>query len=147
VNYDPDWRNRVGASETKRTGKVMNDDQADRRAAWALFPGDVAYIWHGALHATTVAESLEVVGFEVRSQIIWAKEQLVLSRGHYKLQHELCWYAVRMGAAGHWSGDRKQTTLWQIASRDQGSMDGWAALSPKRTLIAGAATLAGKWLN
>ena len=29
VNYDPDWRNRVGASETKRTGKVLNDDRAD----------------------------------------------------------------------------------------------------------------------
>ncbi len=35
------------------------------------------------------------------------------------LQHEPCWYAVREKATGHWSGDRKQTTLWQIASRDQ----------------------------
>lgn len=36
----------------------MNDDRADWREAWALFPGDVAYVyvWHGALHATTVAE-------------------------------------------------------------------------------------------
>ncbi len=119
VNYDPDWRNRAGASETKRTGKVLNDDRADWRDAWALFPGDVAYVWHGALHATTVTESLVAVGFEVRSQIIWAKERLVLSRGHYHWQHEPCWYAVRKGAAGHWAGDRKQTTLWQIACRDQ----------------------------
>ena len=42
VSYDPDWRNRAGASETKRTGKVMNDDRADWREAWALFPGEVA---------------------------------------------------------------------------------------------------------
>ena len=34
VNYDPDWRNRAGISETKRTGRVMNDDQADWREAW-----------------------------------------------------------------------------------------------------------------
>src|SRR6056297_1328987 len=119
VDYDPGWRNRAGASETKRTGKVMNDDRADWRAAWALFPGDVAYVWHGALHATTVAESLAACGFEVRSQIIWAKEQLVLSRGHYHWQHEPCWYAVRSGGTGHWTGDRKQSTLWQIPSRDQ----------------------------
>ncbi|KDB03147.1 DNA methylase [Defluviimonas sp. 20V17] len=119
VMYDPDWRNRAGASETKRTGKVLNDDRADWRAAWALFPGDVAYVWHGALHATTVADSLEAAGFNVRSQIIWAKERLVLSRGDYHWQHEPCWYAVRKAATGHWSGDRKQTTLWQIASRDQ----------------------------
>ena len=119
VNYDPAWRNRVGAAGTKRTGKVLNDDRADWRAAWALFPGDVAYVWHGALHATTVAESLVACGFDLRAQIIWAKERLVLGRGHYHWQHEPCWYAVRAKGKGHWSGDRKQTTLWQIASRDQ----------------------------
>ncbi len=117
VMYDPDWRNRTGASETKRTGKVLNDDRADWREAWALFPGEVAYVWHGALHAATVAESLEASGFDIRSQIIWAKERLVLSRGHYHWQHEPCWYAVR--GKGHWSGDRTQTTLWTIPSRDQ----------------------------
>ncbi len=117
VMYDPDWRNRAGASETKRTGKVLNDDRADWRDAWALFPGDVAYVWHGALHATTVAESLQASGFDIRSQIIWAKERLVLSRGHYHWQHEPCWYGVR--GKGHWSGDRTQTTLWTIPNRDQ----------------------------
>nr|WP_272010960.1 DNA methyltransferase [Roseovarius sp. ZX-A-9] len=117
VMYDPDWRNRAGASETKRTGKVLNDDRADWREAWALFPGDVAYVWHGALHATTVAESLQASGFDIRSQIIWAKERLVLSRGHYHWQHEPCWYGVR--GKGHWSGDRTQTTLWTIPNRDQ----------------------------
>nr|WP_244153654.1 site-specific DNA-methyltransferase [Sulfitobacter delicatus] len=117
VDYDPDWRNRAGAAQTKRTGKVLNDDRADWRAAWALFPGEVAYVWHGALHATTVAESLSATGFEIRSQIIWAKERLVLSRGHYHWQHEPAWYAVR--GKGHWSGDRKQSTLWSIPSRDQ----------------------------
>ena len=119
VEYDPAWRNRAGLSGTKRTGKVMNDDRADWREAWALFPGDVAYVWHGALHATTVAESLEACGFAIRSQIVWAKERLVLSRGDYHWQHEPCWYAVRQKAKGHWSGDRKQTTLWSIPSRDQ----------------------------
>ena len=119
VSYDPEWRNRAGASETKRVGKVMNDDRADWRAAWALFPGEVAYVWHGALHAAVVAESLEAAGFAIRSQIIWAKERLVLSRGHYHWQHEPCWYAVRSSGTGHWSGDRKQTTLWSIPSGDQ----------------------------
>ncbi|WP_375173707.1 site-specific DNA-methyltransferase [Pseudooceanicola sp.] len=117
VNYDPDWRNRAGASETKRTGKVMNDDRADWQEAWALFPGDVAYVWHGALHASTVAESLEACGFDIRAQIIWAKDRHVLSRGHYHWAHEPCWYAVK--GKGHWSGDRKQSTLWSIPSRDQ----------------------------
>ncbi len=60
---------------------------------------------------------MEAGGFEVRSQIIWAKERLVIGRGDYHWQHEPCWYAVRN--KGHWAGDRKQTTLWSISSRDQ----------------------------
>ena len=74
---------------------MLNDDRADWREAWALFPGDVAYVWHGALHAATVANSLTAAGFAIRSQIIWAKDRLVLSRGDYHWQHEPCWYAVR----------------------------------------------------
>jgi DNA modification methylase len=123
VDYDPAWRNQAGLSSTQRTGKVLNDHRADWREAWALFPGDVAYVWHGALHATTVAESLVACGFEIRAQIIWAKERLVMGRGHYHWQHEPCWYAVRTGAKGHWAGDRKQTTLWSIPTRAQDQRD------------------------
>ncbi|WP_323004731.1 site-specific DNA-methyltransferase [Denitromonas sp.] len=119
VEYDPSWRNQAGAASTKRTGKALNDDRADWREAWALFPGDVAYVWHGALHATTVADSLIATGFNIRSQIIWAKDRLILSRGDYHWQHEPCWYAVRKKGKGHWAGDRKQTTLWHIANKDQ----------------------------
>lgn len=117
VEYDPEWRKRAGVNNSDRMGKVSNDDRADWREAWALFPGDVAYIWHGALHAATVAASLESCGFEIRSQVIWAKPSLVIGRGHYHWQHEPCWYAVR--TTGHWNGDRKQSTLWQIENRNQ----------------------------
>ncbi len=117
VEYDPAWRNRAGVGSTARVGRVENDDRADWREAWVLFPGDVAYVWHGALHAGTVADSLVASGFQIRAQVIWAKDRLVLGRGHYHWQHEPCWYAVR--GQGHWAGDRKQTTLWQIASRAQ----------------------------
>jgi DNA modification methylase len=116
VNYDPEWRNEAGVSATMRTGKVANDDRADWRAAWALFPGDVAYVWHAGVHARTVIESLEAAGFGVRSQIIWAKSRFVLGRGDYHWQHEPCLYAVRKGATGHWQGARDQATLWAIST-------------------------------
>jgi DNA modification methylase len=117
VNYDPAWRHRLGVNSSARTGKVKNDARADWEAAWKLFPGNIVYVWHGALHATTVAESLERQGFGIRAQIIWAKERLVIGRGDYHWQHEPCWYAVR--TKGHWTGDRKQTTLWTIPSGGQ----------------------------
>ena len=121
VEYAPAWRNQSGANATKstRTGKVLNDDRADWSEAWSLFPGDVAYVWHGSLHAGEVAESLDVSGFKIRSQIIWVKEKMVLSGADYHWQHEPCHYAVKKTGKGHWAGDRKQTTLWQIANKDQ----------------------------
>ncbi len=117
VEYDPTWRHRAGVNRSGRLGKVRNDERADWQAAWALFPGSIAYVWHGALHATTVAESLTQQGFGIRAQIIWAKERLVIGRGDYHWQHEPCWYAVRK--KGNWTGDRKQTTLWNIPSGGQ----------------------------
>jgi DNA modification methylase len=124
VSYDPSWRERFGAGNDLARGKVLNDDRADWREAWALFPGDVAYVWHGALHAATVAASLEASGFAVRSQIIWDKTRLVIGRGDYHWQHEPAWYAVRKGRKGHWAGDRKQTTVWAIPHRKSASGHG-----------------------
>ena len=71
-----------------------------------------------------MAESLEASGFAVRAQIIWDKTRLVIGRGDYHWQHEPCWYAVRKGGSGHWSGDRKQTTVWQIPHRKSESGHG-----------------------
>jgi len=125
VGYDPSWRRDLAPGGQYRLGRVANDDRADWRQAFALLPGDVAYVWHGGLHAAVVAEGLEAAGFEIRSQIIWAKPSLVLSRGAYHWQHEPAWFAVRKGATAHWIGDRKQSTLWEIPSvhRTAGTSD------------------------
>lgn len=115
VEYDASWRVRAGVNmDTAASGKVLNDNNADWREAWALFPGDVAYVWHADRFSPCVAESLVVNGFAMRNLIVWAKSQLVMGRGDYHSQHEPCWYAVKTKGKGHYCGDRKQTTLWQI---------------------------------
>lgn len=161
VDYDPAWRNETGkdsrgvtrhrdskqhrvvdATATRATGRVSNDDQADWREAWALFPGNVAYVWHGGLHSSEVAASLEACRLKPRAQIIWVKTRMALGRGNYHWQHEPAlyavreeaddaWtshdpdgrfadehetavYAVRKGKPGRWRGGRKQTTVWFI---------------------------------
>jgi len=141
VEYDASWRNKAmpQKDDPKRwkdgsgraTGAVMNDDVADWSEAWALFPGDVAYIWHAMNMAHVVAESLIATGFGLRAQIIWAKSQFVIGRGHYHPHHEPCWYAVKnkQGATGHWNGDRKQSTLWQI-DKPQKSETGHSTQKP-----------------
>jgi hypothetical protein len=131
VNYDPGWRNEAGRAldgtiqrlssgkasvplGARALGKVENDDRADWSEAWALFPGAVVYVWHAGTKAGIVQASLEACGFETRAQIVWAKSNFVISRGHYHAKHESCWYAVRKGETGHWAGDHKQTTVWDI---------------------------------
>jgi hypothetical protein len=79
VEYDPEWRHRRGVNNSARKGKILNDEIADWAPAWGLFPGEIAYVWHGALRSTIVAESLFKSGFTIRAQIIWAKERLVMS--------------------------------------------------------------------
>ena len=119
VEYDPSWRLRRGQSGGKLAcGKVLNDERADWQEAYALFPGDVAYVWYGALHGEIVAADLADCGFQRRAQLIWAKPRFTLSRGHYHWQHECCWYAVRNDKRSHWQGDRTQTTLWEIANNN-----------------------------
>lgn len=137
VEYDPSWRQKAGVgSKGAATGKVMNDDRADWREVWALFPGSVAYVWHGGLHAGTVEDSLVACKFKIRAQIVWVKSRPALSRGHYHWQHEpalygvreseaddhwrfvpeheLVGYAVKDGETADWHGGRKQSTVWFI---------------------------------
>jgi hypothetical protein len=99
---------------SRSLGKVPNDDRADWSEAWSIFPGHIAYVWHGGLHAGVVEGGLVAAGFAIRAQIIWVKQHFVFGRGDYHWQHEPCWYAVR--GTGEWRGDRKQTTVWQIAN-------------------------------
>jgi len=114
-------------------GKVLNDDRADWREAWALAPCSVAYVWHAGTKAAEVAASLQACRFNIRAQIVWVKQRHVLSRGDYHAQHEPVYYATKEEADEHWQADhevvayavkagqpgkyvggRKQSTVWFI---------------------------------
>lgn len=122
VDYEPAWRNEVMRANgtmvsARATGQVANDDIADWREVWALFPGDVAYVWHAGVHAAEVEESLQAAGFSPKAQIVWAKPRFVIGRGNYHWQHEPCFYALRQKAKGkpkvNWQGGA-QSTVWTV---------------------------------
>lgn len=105
VSYDPIWRAKAIGLGTgrlnagRRMGVCENDDRADWLATWKLFPGDVIYSWHPAGHLSLVhGRALELAGFEIRMQIIWAKTNFPIGRGDYHVRHEPAYYAVRPGA-------------------------------------------------
>jgi hypothetical protein len=123
VEYDANWRtgaknadgSLLSTGSGRAKGKVENDGNADWSEAWALFPGDVAYVWHAGLFAGVVAESLASCGFPLRSQIIWAKEQLRHWARRLPLASRAVLVCRQEGIEGPLRiGDRKQTTLWQI---------------------------------
>lgn len=124
VNYDPSWRKDAGVNNSKRMGKVKNDDKASWRKAYALFGGDVAYVWHAGRYAGIVQDDLIHCGFDIVSQIIWNKQQFVMGRGDYHWKHEPCWYAVRKGVKHNWQGSRNESTIWDITSILQASKKG-----------------------
>jgi DNA modification methylase len=136
VEYDANWRNEAARTSkgmgnraigAGAVGKVLNDDRADWTDAWALFPGNIAYIWHGSLQTDVVKHSIESNGFKTRALIIWAKNQFAIGRGDYHHQHEPCWYAVK--GTGNWTGDRKQSTVWKI-DKPQKSETGHSTQKP-----------------
>jgi DNA modification methylase len=124
VNYDANWRveSNVGRDlpETLRqataVGQVANDFVSDWQQVYALSNAVVAYVWCSSWYIGDVQNHLKNADYVRRALIIWIKPNFVLSRGHYHWQHEPCWYAVQANQSSHWSGDRTQSTVWEIPS-------------------------------
>lgn len=115
VEYDADWRDEFNTwGKAATAANVANDERLDWTESYRLFPGHVSYVWHAGRFAADLVVNLRAAGFEIRTQIIWRKPTLIMSRGHYHWQHEPCWYAVRKGGSSKWCGDRTQSTVWDI---------------------------------
>ena len=106
----------AGLGRQRQIGVVANDDRVDWTSAYRVLYRRCLLCSHAGTHASEVARGLEASGFQIRSQIIWAKQHFALSRGDYHWQHEPCWYAVRSGKTSNWCGDRTQSTLWEVAN-------------------------------
>jgi DNA modification methylase len=76
-------------------------------------PGASLYTCHSSSWQREFQNALEVAGFEVRCQIIWAKNTFAWGFGRYKFQHEPLFYAHLSGEKDAWYGDKSQSTLWQ----------------------------------
>jgi len=114
VNYDPEWRNNLLGYSNIAKLKVKNDDNASWIEVWKLSPSNVFYIWMAGLNIHKTINELLNCKIQARSEIIWRKNNIVISRGNYHWQHESCVYAVRKNYNAKWIGDRKQSTVWEI---------------------------------
>ena len=76
-------------------------------------PGASVYVCHASSVQRDFQNALETAGFEVRCQIIWAKNTFAWGFGRYKFQHEPIFYCHVAGQKDPWYGDKSQSTLWQ----------------------------------
>ncbi len=76
-------------------------------------PGGSLYVCQASLFQREFQNSMEAAGFEVRCQIIWAKNTFAWGFGRYKFQHEPLFYAHVAGQKDPWYGDKSQSTLWE----------------------------------
>lgn len=47
-----------------------------------------------------------------------------IAKRRAETQHESCWYGVRKGKTARWTGDRKQSTVWDVDRIKKGTSDG-----------------------
>jgi hypothetical protein len=118
VNFDAGRRASVlGRQRVPRS--VLNDDRADWREAYALFPGNVAYVYCSKLKSDIVIAGLEAVDLMRRDHLVSVKPHFVLGQGHYHPQYESCWYVVRRGKKARWQEKaRNKSDVWMIALAD-----------------------------
>ncbi len=75
------------------------------------------YIWHASATRQSFERALRAANLQENQYIIWVKPAPVLGRASYQWAHEPCFYCGRQGVVPRWTGDRKQSTVWQISSR------------------------------
>jgi DNA modification methylase len=83
-----------------------------RSLRFAVKPGASVYVCHSSSWQREFQNALETADFEVRCQIIWAKNTFAWGFGRYKFQHEPIFYAHVAGEKDPWYGDKSQSTLW-----------------------------------
>jgi DNA modification methylase len=79
----------------------------------AVKTGASVYICHASSVQREFQNAIEKAGFQVRCQIIWAKNTFAWGFGRYKFQHEPIFYCHVEGQSDAWYGDKSQSTLWQ----------------------------------
>jgi DNA modification methylase len=78
-----------------------------------LKPGGVFYVWHGdaGFSHLVMQTALENLNCHISGNLVWLKDQFILSFADYKWQHEPCFYGWLKGASHNFYGARNSSTI------------------------------------
>ena len=77
----------------------------------SLKKGGAFYVWFASREHINFETALNKNGLEVRQELIWNKNSLILGRQDYQWKHEPCLYGWKDGESHYFIDDRKQTTV------------------------------------
>lgn len=116
--------------KTKDALTIQNDGAAGlssllagsfTQAAAHLKPGAPFYISHADSERITFETQAREAGLQVRQNLVWVKNSLVMGRSDYHYKHEPILYGFREGGDGRlgrggkrWFGDNAQTTVLEF---------------------------------
>jgi DNA modification methylase len=138
VFTDPPWNVNYGSvpkgnKQGYKVRTILNDNQGQEFGSFCdsfvsqlhshTKPGASVYVVMSAQEWPVIHKSLSDAKFHWSSTIIWAKDQLVLSRKDYHTQYEPIWYGWNSGAARLVAvANRKQSDVWQIPRPKQSEL-------------------------
>ena len=123
VNYGS--INESGYGKERDNGnKILNDNMDDEsfylflsafyeQMMRVLKEGGAYYIFHSDTEGYNFRKALRDAGGQVKQNLIWVKNALVLGRQDYQWKHEPCLYGWKEGAGHYFIEDRTQTTVFE----------------------------------
>ncbi|MBF0140254.1 MAG: site-specific DNA-methyltransferase, partial [Magnetococcales bacterium] len=99
----------VGPELYEKFIRVAIDHAIDDHAAW--------YCWHASKRQAMLEAVWEKMGAFVHQQIIWSKNNPVLTRTHYLWKHEPCFYGwIRGNRPAKIEGAESCSSVWEMKS-------------------------------
>ena len=74
-------------------------------------PGCPFYVWFASREHINFETALNEVGLQVREELIWNKNSLILGRCDYQYKHEPCLYGWKEGTGHYFAPTRTETTV------------------------------------
>ena len=116
---DPPYNVAYESSDGKT---IQNDDmekeeflqfltQAFDNACSVMKNGAAFYIWHASREQVNFENALNKARLEIRQQLIWNKNALIIGRQDYQWKHEPCFYGWKEGAPHYFTNSRCETTV------------------------------------
>lgn len=133
----------LAKSKQPRHKDIANDKMSDSdfldfltkafaNIAGALKAGGAFYVWHADRKTKEFIVALEQAGLDYNRQLVWVKNNLILSLSDYHQKHEPCLYGWKAGAPHYFIAERDHST---VLERAKSLLSGKATQSELRACI------------